>query len=99
MLARDERRGFVSVDYPGGFWQTNSNQSHLGQRTCPLSRAKAAPLGESGGTVQLEVVSGGEAAVLIEVVADEGVDGDEFLQTLHPPEPEHGPLASSERQM
>jgi hypothetical protein len=38
-------------------WQTNSNQSQLGQYRCPLCRAKAAPLGESGGPVGLEEMS------------------------------------------
>ena len=37
--------------------QTNANQSLLGQGACPLSRAEAAPLSESGGTVGLEFVS------------------------------------------
>ena len=33
---------------------------------CPLSRAEAAPLGESGGAVLLEAGSGGEAALVVE---------------------------------
>lgn len=44
-------------------WQTGSNQSQLGQTGCPFCRAKAAPLGESGGAVGLEPGSAGEAAV------------------------------------
>lgn len=59
----------------GGCWQTNSNQSQLGQSCCPLTRAETAPFVESGGAVQLEVVAFGEAAFLVEVVADGGVDG------------------------
>src|SRR6056297_2243372 len=84
------------------FWrwcQTNSNSSQLGQGRRPLPRTETAPLGESGGAVLLEEGSAGEAAFLIEVVRDRSVDGGEFLKTSHPPEPEHRPLPSSERQM
>ncbi len=35
--------------------QTDSNQSLQGQRSCPLCRAEVAPLGESGGSVELEI--------------------------------------------
>ena len=35
--------------------------------------------------------------VLVEVVVKGGVDRAEFLQALHLPEPQHGPLSSSER--
>ncbi len=41
----------------------------------------SAPFGESGGTIELEVVSAGETAVLIEVIGYGGVNGSEFLQT------------------
>ena len=61
--------------------------------------AKLTPLGKSGGTVGLEVLSTVEAELLVEVVMDRGVDGYEFLQTSHPPEPQHRPLSSSKRQM
>lgn len=57
------------------------------------------PLGESCGTVDLEVVPAGEAAFLVEVVMDRGVDGGEFLQGSTAPEPEHRPLPSSEWQV
>lgn len=33
------------------------------------------------------------------MVGDGGVDGGEHLQTSHPPEPQHRPLAPSERQV
>lgn len=36
---------------------------------------------------------------LVEVVVDVGVDRGELLQDLHSPEPEHGALASSEREV
>ena len=40
----------------------------------PLFCAKSAPFGESCGTVQSEMVSARETALLIEVVGDRGVD-------------------------
>ena len=52
-----------------------------GQRGCPLCRAKLTPLGESGGAVQLEIGSGVEAAFLIEMIEDRGVNGGELLET------------------
>ena len=80
-------------------WQTNSNQSLLGQYGCPLSCAKSAPFGESGGTIELEVASAGETAILIEMVRDRGVDGGELLKTSYAPEAKHCPLSSSEWKM
>jgi hypothetical protein len=44
---------------PGGRCQTNLHQSQLGQGSCPLGRAEAAPFVESGGAVELEVRSTG----------------------------------------
>jgi len=38
-----------------GWCQTNSNSSQQGQNGCPLCRAELTPLGESGGTVLLEI--------------------------------------------
>jgi hypothetical protein len=46
-----------------------------------LCRSEDAPLGESGGAVQLEVPAGVKAALGVEVVADAGMDGGELLQT------------------
>ena len=60
-------------------WQTNANSSQLGQGTCPLSCAEIAPFGESGDAVLLEDLSAGEAAFLVEVVEDLGVDGRKLL--------------------
>jgi hypothetical protein len=56
-----------------------------------------APLGESGGTVQLEIISAVARALLVEMDADGGMNGDEFLQTSHPAEPLHGSLSPSKR--
>ena len=42
-------------------------------------RAKLAPLGESGGTVQLEIGSTVKVALLIEMIVDGRMDGGEFL--------------------
>ncbi len=79
--------------------QTNSISSQQGQDSCPLYRRKTAPFGESGGAVGLENLPTREAAVLVEMVVDGGMDGGEHPQTSHAPEPEHRPLASSTRQM
>jgi hypothetical protein len=58
-----------------------------------------APLSESGGTVQLEIVPAVERALLIEMVVDGGMNGDEFLQTLHAAEPLHDSLRSSKQKV
>ena len=44
-------------------------------------------------------MSAGEAAFLVEVVENGGVDGNEFLQGWRPSETEHGSLSSSKRQV
>jgi hypothetical protein len=64
-----------------------------------LFRIKAAPLGKSSGSIQLEVWSGVEAAFRIEQVVNRGVDGGEFLQTPHPAETLHGAFSSAEWEM
>lgn len=61
-----------------GWCQTNSNSSREGQSHCPSCSAEIAPLGKGGGSVQLEEVATGEAAALVEVAEDAGVDGNEF---------------------
>ena len=71
---------------------------------CPPPRpssgcAKLTPLQERGGATVLECLSAGEVAVLIEVVVDRAVEGCEFLQTSHPPEPRHVPFPSSKWEM
>ena len=64
--------------------------------TVALCRTKAAPLGKSSGAVDLEVIALGEASVLIEMIVDRRVDGDEFLQGSHAPEADHCTFSSSE---
>ena len=71
----------------------------MGQWDCPLSGAETAPLGQSGGAIGLEEVSTGEAAFLVEMVRDGGVDGREHLEISHAPEAEHCPFPSSEGQV
>ena len=61
-----------------------------------LRRTKAAPLGECGGAVGLEVIALGEASDLIEMVVNGSVDCNEFLQGSHAPEADHRPFSSSE---
>ncbi len=48
-----------------------------------LFGAKSAPLGESGGTVGLECVPAREAAFLVEMVLDGGMDGCELRMPLN----------------
>ena len=57
------------------------------------------PLGQSDGAVELEIVSVVERALLVEMVADGGMNGGELLQTSHATEPLHCSLSSSEREM
>ncbi len=58
--------GFKNFSF--GCWQTNANQSPYGRTRPLLSCTELAPLVESGGAVDLEDVSAGEAAFLVEVV-------------------------------
>ncbi|OUS34525.1 hypothetical protein A9Q94_15600 [Rhodobacterales bacterium 56_14_T64] len=44
-----------SDDKPEKCCQVDENQSLKGQQHCPLLRAKLAPLGDSGGVVELEI--------------------------------------------
>ena len=62
-------------------------------------RAQLTPLDERGGATVLEYLSAGVVAFLVEMIADRAVHGGKFLQTSHPPEPEHRQLPSSEGQM
>ena len=74
----------------GGRRQTNANQSQSAAKGRNLCRTKLAPLRESGGAVEFEIISTVKAALLVEMVKDGGVNGDEFLQTSHLPEAKHG---------
>jgi len=51
-----------------------------------------APLGQSGGSVQLEDIAPGEGSALIEVVEDGRMDGNESLKTSHSAKTLHGSL-------
>ena len=93
------KQGIVTpliVDEDHGCCQTKSNSSLPGQRRCPLCRAETAPLDESSGSLAFEIVPFGEAAILVEVVEDGGMDGNELLQTSHSPKALHGSFSSSE---
>jgi len=55
--------------------QTNANQSQFARERRISGRAELTPLGKGSGAVELDDVPAGEAAFLIEGVADGGVDG------------------------
>ena len=59
--------------------QSNANLSQFSSDGGPLGRKKAAQPCESGGAVVLEILSAVEGALLVEMIVDRGVDGDEFL--------------------
>jgi hypothetical protein len=54
-------------------------------------------LGESVGSVQFETVPAADVALVAEQAVNGGMDGGEFLETSHTPEPKHRPLYSSQR--
>jgi hypothetical protein len=58
-----------------------------------------APLGESSGAVEFEIVSAVEGAFLIEMVVDGRMNCGELLQTSHLPEAEHRTFSSSKWQV
>ena len=53
-----------------GWCQTDSNQSQFAPVREISGRAELTPLGKSGGTVELEIVSAIEVAFQVEVVVD-----------------------------
>ena len=63
--------------------QTDSNWSQFATECRNLCRTKLAPLAESGGAIELEIVSAVECALLVEMVADGGMNGDKFLESSH----------------
>lgn len=97
---RDDLFGAAMTFHPFLEWfQTDANQS-LYDPECPnLCWTELAPLGESGGAVESEIVSATERALQVAMVVDGGMNGDEFPQTSHAPEPLHGSLSSSEWQV
>ena len=70
------------------------------RRGLPARRASSAhdvaPLGQCGRATFAVGLTVDEVTFLVEVVVDLGVDGAELLERLHPSEPEHCPLSSSE---
>ena len=50
--------------------QTNSNQSQFAAKGLNLPGTKLAPLGESGGSVEFEIVTAVEGAFLVEMIVD-----------------------------
>lgn len=60
-----------------------------------MGREETAPLGKGSGSVPLEDVTAGGAAILVEVVGSEGTGGGEFLKTSHAPETEPSPLSAA----
>lgn len=81
-----------------GHRQTNASPSLQGRDGWPASSEMSAPLGRRGGAAGPETRSARKAALLVEAVRGGAMDGGDFPQALHPPEPEHGPLRASERQ-
>ena len=75
------RKGDINFKHIDGCCQTESNQSLQGQVRYPLYRTELAPLGQSGGTALLEILSEGKAALRVEMIGDRGVDRGENLQT------------------
>jgi Cu(I)/Ag(I) efflux system membrane protein CusA/SilA len=62
-----------------GCCQTNANSSQFTSKANLLGHEETAPLSESSGTVQLEIGAGREAAFLIEMVEDRGMNRHELL--------------------
>ena len=61
-----------------------------------LRCSKLTPLGKGGGSARFEMLAFQEVAIEIEVVADIGMDGGEFLQVAHAAKTHHRPLSSPE---
>jgi len=62
-----------------GFCQTDQNWLFGGEGRRPLCRTESTPLGESSGAVGFEIESRVEMTLLVKMIADRGVKGDEFL--------------------
>ena len=61
-----------------------------------LGCTKLTPLGESGGTVGLEILSAGKIAVIVEVAKIEGMEG---CKRLHAAQAQHRPIPPLKRLM
>ena len=57
------------------------------------------PLGQSSGSVRLEIVPAVEGALRVKVVVDGGMESGEFLQRSHPAKAKHSAFPSSEWQI
>ena len=92
--------GHVDADHLLRCCQSNGNSSPS-RRSSPKPKRglghDCAPLGQGGRASLLVEFAADEMAFQIKMVGDRSVDRGEFLECLHPPEPEHGPLSSSER--
>ena len=62
-----------------------------------LRSSQLTPLGKGSGSVGFEMLALREVAIEVEMVADIGMDGGEFLQVAHAAKPHHRPLSSPER--
>jgi hypothetical protein len=60
-------------------YQTDEIRSQQWQDNCSLCGAELTPLSKSGGAVGFKTVSKVEMTFLVEMIANRGVDGDEFL--------------------
>ncbi|SHJ54385.1 hypothetical protein SAMN05444000_11010 [Shimia gijangensis] len=101
--------GFVLNDERNVKWCENAGQAQARvlsdkfervstrPRSLSFIRRKDRALRENSDAVYLEMFSLGKAAFLIEVIVNGGMDGDEFLQTLHPTNAVHRALFSSKR--
>jgi CubicO group peptidase (beta-lactamase class C family) len=82
-----------------GCCQSKVNRSPLG-RSWPKPDRRLArdcpPLSQGGRASLLVGFAADEVTLLTEVVVEGRVDRGELLQRLHPPEPQHRPLSSSE---
>ncbi len=67
------------VQRPIRWCQTDSNRSQFAAKCRNLCRTKQTPFSKSGGAVDREIVSAVEGAFLIEMIADRGMNGSEFL--------------------
>ena len=82
-----------------GWCQTNGNPSQFTAERRLQTAQSRRHSARAAARFCLKFGSGVEAALLVEVVVDGGVDGGELLQTSHPPEAQHRPLPSSEWQV
>jgi hypothetical protein len=85
----------ATPQYTPRWCQTNANWSLCALPVPSSGSKKTAPLGQSSGAAQLEILSAVEGAFPIEMVVGRGVNGGEFLQRSHSSEPQHGALAPS----